>query len=218
MVLGKGALAFQAGRHRRFEQLGDLLQLGPGLRVVHALARIDQRSLGLEESSAADSTASADGRALRSRADGVYSSSPGTSSFHMSAGNLDEHGPGPPVRAWVNARRSAGTMAAGAFTCSRHFVTCWKLTAGVEGRLHPRVAARAIRRGSRPAARLRSTPGPRRRTRSRRLARPACRTRQPVARGTGGDRIGHVNAGAFLAYDNRPDAHGSADSIRGLSG
>src|ERR1700742_1854748 len=40
-------------------------------------------------------------------------------------------GPGRPDRAWVNARRSAGTIAAGVVTCSRHFVTCAKFTAAL---------------------------------------------------------------------------------------
>ncbi len=49
MALGKGALPFQAGGDGSFEQFGDLAQQRPGLRVVHPLTRIDERSLGVEE-------------------------------------------------------------------------------------------------------------------------------------------------------------------------
>ena len=45
MSLREGALALEARAHRRFEQLGDGLQLSPGLGVVHALPRVDQRAL-----------------------------------------------------------------------------------------------------------------------------------------------------------------------------
>ena len=46
MVLRKGALASEAGRHRNGQQLGQLLELGPGLGPMHAGARVDHRPLG----------------------------------------------------------------------------------------------------------------------------------------------------------------------------
>ena len=49
MVLRERALALQAGGDRNLEQLGQLLQLVPGLRVVHALAGVDHRPLGVEQ-------------------------------------------------------------------------------------------------------------------------------------------------------------------------
>ena len=49
VVLGKRALAAEAGGDRRLEQLGELLQLGPGARVVDALAGVDHRPLGAGE-------------------------------------------------------------------------------------------------------------------------------------------------------------------------
>jgi hypothetical protein len=49
MVLRERALAFEAGGHRRLEQLGELLERAPGLRIVHALAGVDHRPLGGDE-------------------------------------------------------------------------------------------------------------------------------------------------------------------------
>src|SRR2546425_13360210 len=53
MSLGKRALALQARRHRRLEQLGELAQRLPGARVVHPLAgvndgRSEERRVGKE--------------------------------------------------------------------------------------------------------------------------------------------------------------------------
>ena len=49
VVLGKRALAAEAGGDRGGEQLGEPLQLGPGARVVHALAGVDHRPPGAGE-------------------------------------------------------------------------------------------------------------------------------------------------------------------------
>ena len=49
VVFGERALALKARRHRRLEQLGQLAELRPRLRVVDALARVDDRALGLDE-------------------------------------------------------------------------------------------------------------------------------------------------------------------------
>ncbi len=46
MRLGEGALALEAGGDGDREQLGQLLELGPGFRPVHALAGVDDRPLG----------------------------------------------------------------------------------------------------------------------------------------------------------------------------
>ena len=46
MRLGKGALAAEAGRHRNGQQLGQLLELAPGLGPMHARAGVDHRPLG----------------------------------------------------------------------------------------------------------------------------------------------------------------------------
>ena len=49
MVFGKGALAAQAGRHRRLQQLRQFPQGPPGLGVVDPLTGVDDRSFGLEQ-------------------------------------------------------------------------------------------------------------------------------------------------------------------------
>ena len=49
MVLGKSALALEAGRDRRTEQLGQALQVVPSLGVVHALARVDDELLRIDQ-------------------------------------------------------------------------------------------------------------------------------------------------------------------------
>ena len=46
VVLREGALAGQRRHHRRFEEFGQRLQLRPGLAVMHALPRHDDRALG----------------------------------------------------------------------------------------------------------------------------------------------------------------------------
>ena len=47
--LGKGAFAFNAGGHRNVPGFGEGSQLLPGFRIVHALARVDHRALGLRQ-------------------------------------------------------------------------------------------------------------------------------------------------------------------------
>ena len=49
MRFGKRALALQAGGDRNGEQLGELLQLAPRFRPVHALARIEHRAFRREQ-------------------------------------------------------------------------------------------------------------------------------------------------------------------------
>ena len=49
MRLGEGALALQRRRDRRLKQLGQLPELVPGLRIVDALARVDHRSLSVDQ-------------------------------------------------------------------------------------------------------------------------------------------------------------------------
>ena len=49
MVLGKRALARQAGADRDRQQFGQPLQLVPGLRPMHALPGIEHRPLGGDE-------------------------------------------------------------------------------------------------------------------------------------------------------------------------
>ncbi len=49
MRLRERALALQARGHRRLQQLGQLAQLLPGARVVHALAGVDHQPLGSDE-------------------------------------------------------------------------------------------------------------------------------------------------------------------------
>jgi hypothetical protein len=54
-----------------------------------------------------------------------YSTVPGTSAVHISAGISTRHGPGRPLRAMLNARRSAGTSISGVTMVSACFVT-WR--------------------------------------------------------------------------------------------
>ncbi len=49
MVLGEGALAFEARGHGGVEELGEFLQLRPRLGIVDALAGIDHGALGFRE-------------------------------------------------------------------------------------------------------------------------------------------------------------------------
>ena len=71
MVLGERALALEARRDRRLEQLGELAQLRPRPRVVHALARVDHRPLGGDQRARPRATTSRGSGALRRRGAGV---------------------------------------------------------------------------------------------------------------------------------------------------
>ena len=57
-----------------------------------------------------------------------YSTVPGTSAVHMSAGTSTRHGPGRPLRAMLNARRIAATTISGMTMVSACFVTCRKFS------------------------------------------------------------------------------------------
>ena len=94
MVLGERALAFEARRDRRLEQLGDGLELGPRFRVVHALPCIDQGRRAASSTSAALSTDCASGADRHAPRRAVLDRSPGTSAVHMSAGISTRPGPG----------------------------------------------------------------------------------------------------------------------------
>jgi hypothetical protein len=96
MRLGERALALQARRHRRFEQLGELAELCPGFGVVHPLTGVDDRTAGGHERSRHVGHGLRVGRHAEPRRRRVRPAVGHLLAHHVD-GDLDEHGPRPAV-------------------------------------------------------------------------------------------------------------------------
>ena len=208
MRLGERALARQRRADRDGEQLGECFQLGPALRPVHALAGVDDRPLGGEQhlrrladrvriGSGAQRAAGHVGRHIRLLVPDVLR-------------HLDEAGPAAPrAQARERTPHDVGKLARqhdrlGGLRDAAH------LDAGIEIGLDPgalaRVAARHHQHRHAVAERLRH----------RAVAVLGAGSvlhhehAELVAAGDARDRVGHVQAGAFLPHHDRPDADGRA--------
>ncbi len=160
--------------YRRFQQLGHGLQLVPGLRVVHALAGVDQRALGVDQRGGGGVDVC---RIRRGQQRGAPACSRGRPVRHFLvphvARHFDQHGAGAAVaRLRERAAQAPARSARARVICSACLVMCWKFSAALKAGLTQPGRAPS-RPGSRPAARLPSRPARRRRTRSRRPGRPA---------------------------------------------
>ena len=124
VILREGALALDRGGHRDVPGLGQALQLRPGPRVVHALARVDHRVLGRRQHPG--------GLGHRGR----VGAAPGGEARHVDpavrapprstgrAGTSISTGPGRPLRSWKKARRSTSGAARPMVSGSAHLVMC----------------------------------------------------------------------------------------------
>ena len=124
MVLVERALALEAGRHRRLEQLRELAQLRPGLGVVDALPGVDHGPLRVGEHAGRLADTAGSG-AERTRAATAGTRATADLLVHDVPRDLHGTGRGRPLRACVNARRIACRRVGARFTCSIHLVIDW---------------------------------------------------------------------------------------------
>ena len=122
MILGERALAAEARGDGRRQQLGEARELGPGLRVVHALAGIDHRPLGLDQAPCRLAHRIRIGARAQRLARPVVKGS-ATSSVNTSTGTSTRAGAPRPLRRRVKARRRMLGISAAEVTGSADLVT-----------------------------------------------------------------------------------------------
>ena len=205
---GKRALALQAGGDRNGEQLGELLQLAPGFRPVHALARIEHRALGGEQHFRGFAHRIGIGTGAQRPRDDVV----GRVGFlvpHV-VRHLDQHRPAAPgAQPREGAAHDRGQLLARRDRLGR-LGDAAHLDAGIVVALDPgepaRIAARHHQDRHRLAPRLRDAAiGV--------LGAGAVLHHEHAeipAAGHARHRFGHVQPDALLAHDDRPDAGGRA--------
>src|SRR5215471_20034260 len=204
MVLGKGALARQRGHDRRFEQFRQILQLLPGLAVMHTLSGDDDRALRLDQRRGDPGDRLRIGAALQARRLLILDR-PAQFLAQQVGRKLDQHRRRPAV---LDLREGAAQRLFGGAR-HRHLLDPFGDVAEIEGRVEVRanlvdvagIPGRqdddraGIAKGLRDAAKGILGAG----------AVLHRKDADAVTRGDFGDRVAHMQADALLAHHDRAD-------------